>query len=179
MISHFSLSLRTKGFTLVETLVAITVLLFAVAGPLSIAARSLFASNVARDEITAFYLTQQAMETVRNLRDQNVLRNLDWKTGFNECTTGNSQGGNSCVVEATDNTIIPCSAAGCPVIRYSTDGDGIYGYNSSWKSTRYTITVQITTLDANKELSIRTQASWYTGGIIRSFYVRENILKWE
>ncbi len=168
-----------RGFTLVETLVAITILLFAVAGPLSIAARSLFAANVAKDQITMFYLTQQAMETVRNIRDQNVLRNQDWLTGFSECGNNNSLGGNSCKVDARNNSIIPCGVDGCGPIKFDSTGDGLYGYSSAWLVSPYTIDVHIATIDALKEISIQVTGSWKSGPISRFFFVREHLFRWE
>jgi len=46
---------KKKGFTLVETLVAITVLMLSIAAPLTIAATALFSAYYARDEITASF----------------------------------------------------------------------------------------------------------------------------
>lgn len=68
-----------KGFTLIETLVAISILLLSIIGPMEIAARGLFSAYYARDEITAYYLAQEGVEYVRNLRDTKYL--VDFKEG--------------------------------------------------------------------------------------------------
>jgi type II secretory pathway pseudopilin PulG len=57
------------GLTLVETLVAISILTIAVIGPLGIIAQALHTSYYTRDQMTAHYLAQEAIEYVRNLRD--------------------------------------------------------------------------------------------------------------
>jgi prepilin-type N-terminal cleavage/methylation domain-containing protein len=62
-----------KGFTLIETLVAISILMISITGPMVFAAQGLQASMYARDQITAFYLAQDAVETVRNIRDNYAL----------------------------------------------------------------------------------------------------------
>ncbi|MDD4989024.1 MAG: prepilin-type N-terminal cleavage/methylation domain-containing protein [Candidatus Pacebacteria bacterium] len=62
-----------RGFTLIETLVAISILMIAVIIPLSIVAGALQSSYYARDQITAAYLAQDAIEYIRSLRDGNAI----------------------------------------------------------------------------------------------------------
>ena len=69
---------KMKGFTLIETLVAILLLSSAIAGPMTIAARGLYASTIVRNEVTAYYLAQDAMEYIRYARDSNSLTGSDW-----------------------------------------------------------------------------------------------------
>ena len=61
----------TTGYTLIEALVAITIIVFATVGPLTLAAKSLAESQYVRDQITAFYLAQETLEIVRHTRDVN------------------------------------------------------------------------------------------------------------
>lgn len=63
-----------KGFTLIETLVAISILLIAVVGPLTISASSLQSSLNVRNQITASYLAEEGIEYVRNIRDTESLK---------------------------------------------------------------------------------------------------------
>jgi Tfp pilus assembly protein PilV len=60
------------GFTLVETLIAITVLMIAISGPLVVANDGLTAALYARDQMTATFLAQESMETIKNFRDTNL-----------------------------------------------------------------------------------------------------------
>lgn len=60
---------RMAGFTILETLVAIAILIVAITGPLAIVAQALRASYFSRDQITAYYLAQEAVEYIRNTRD--------------------------------------------------------------------------------------------------------------
>lgn len=88
---------KNKGFTILETLVAITIILIAITGPLDIIAHSLKASYYSRDEVTAFYLAQEAIEYARNQRDNKELdpNTLvdNWLTGV----TGNADGSADCL----------------------------------------------------------------------------------
>lgn len=61
-----------RGFTIVETLVAIAVLMIAVAGPLVVATKGLTSALVSKDQMVASYLAQDTMETIKNVRDNNL-----------------------------------------------------------------------------------------------------------
>src|SRR5581483_6003742 len=67
-----------RGFTLIETLIAVLILATAVAGPLTIASKGLQSALIAKDQTTAYYLAQDAVEYVRYARDTNTLRGSDW-----------------------------------------------------------------------------------------------------
>src|ERR1035437_640976 len=63
---------KNKGFTLVETMFAIYILTFTIVGLMTVVANSLFAARYAKDEITANYLLQEAVDYIRNDRDSTV-----------------------------------------------------------------------------------------------------------
>ena len=57
------------GFTILETLVAISILVVALTAPLAIVSQALQSSYFARDQVTAYFLAQEAIEFLRNKRD--------------------------------------------------------------------------------------------------------------
>lgn len=61
------------GFTLVETLVAITILLLVVIGPITAAQKGIKNAYYASEQLTAVFLAQEAVEAVRELRDAMAL----------------------------------------------------------------------------------------------------------
>lgn len=75
-----------RGFTILETLVAISILIIAITAPLAIIAQALRSSYYARDQVTAYYLAQEAVEFLRNKRDntglQGNLGSEDWLESF-------------------------------------------------------------------------------------------------
>lgn len=61
--------LTTSGFTLIETMVAVSILTLSIAGPLFAANRAIVSAATARDRLTASYLAQEGVEYVRAMRD--------------------------------------------------------------------------------------------------------------
>lgn len=86
-----------KGFTLIEALVAVTILTIAVVGPLYTASRAIVAAQSARDQLTASYLAQEGIEYARAVRDDNFLAAYyagtgnAWNNFLSQCS------GNACV----------------------------------------------------------------------------------
>lgn len=62
-----------KGFTLVETLVAITVMLLVIIGPMTVAQKGIQTAYFATERATAVFLAQEAIEAVREMRDNQAL----------------------------------------------------------------------------------------------------------
>jgi prepilin-type N-terminal cleavage/methylation domain-containing protein len=189
---------KLKAFTLIETLVAVMILSIAVAGPLTIAARGLNSALIAKDQITAFYLAQDAVEFVRFARDSNRLANGDWLTGLNgsgvlvgfsinTCNTSVNAGG--CFLDATaQNPAIPtaCTTCGLPFssnrkFLYVSPTSGIYTYNSSAPNVKTIFWRQITlTGVSTREATLTVNVYWSdTAGITRSVTVAENLYNWQ
>ena len=73
----------TTGFTLVETLVAISILLLAVTAPLTIAYQGIASTSFVRDQIIATYLAQDAIEAIITQKRQNSLLENNWLEKMN------------------------------------------------------------------------------------------------
>lgn len=159
-----------RGFTLIETFVAITILLTAIAGPLTIASKGLSSALLARDQITAFYLAQDAIEYVRYKRDTNALQGIPWLQGLDACL------GALCRVDSKEDAIAACGGA-CPPLRYN-EGSGFFSYSLTDEETLFTRVVRIDQINAD-EVSLGVTVSWRTGIFDRSLTVREYLLNWQ
>ncbi len=75
-IEDLKLKIATKpssgGFTIVETLVAVTILMIAIAGPLTVATQALHAAQDAKNQMIATNLAQETIEELRNFKDNNI-----------------------------------------------------------------------------------------------------------
>ena len=106
---------NNKGFTLVESMIAVTILTFAVAGPLYTASRALVAAEIARDKLTASYLAQEGVEYVRAMRDNEYLTAYQAGGGAISSTAWNNflNGSNAA-------SITKCRAMTCTLDTYPT-----------------------------------------------------------
>ena len=141
-----------KGFTIVETLVAITILMISIAGPLTIAQKSLNAANQAKDQVTASYLAQDQMELIKNARDNS--------SDFSG--TGGSFYNQFCL------TIANCTTA---VLNTTPDGAYTTGNGTPSKFSRFATLDQHSPYNA----TVKVTVTWQSGPIKNS-YVLENQL---
>lgn len=64
---------NSKGYSLVEVLIAISILLVTIVGPLTIAQKGLKNATYAKQQNTAFFLAQEALEAVVKIREDQAL----------------------------------------------------------------------------------------------------------
>lgn len=170
---------RVRGFTLIETLVAVLLLSTAIAGPLTIASKGLSAALIARDQMIAFYLAQDAVEYVRYVRDSNKLDSDPWLTGLSACT-----GANGCTIDPTSGTVAACSGT-CSLINKYDDGAGHVYFSYTLGSVtpqqfRRTVALAAPSTGETTEEVLTVSVSWRAqSGVTRTISVRENILDWQ
>lgn len=167
---------KQSGYTLLETLVAIVILTLCIVAPLSIASRALFSSSVARGEVTAFYLAQEAIEGVRNVRDQNGLASASWLSGFPALGSDFTID----VVNVGGNgkpTMNVCNGS-CPNLQYDSTTH-LYEYGSGTDS-GFNRTVRISAISGTSdEVAVSVTVVWNVGSVSRSFVARENLTNWQ
>lgn len=173
------ISAPQRGFTLIETLVAITVIMTAIAGPLYAMQQTLKMSQSASDQLIASSLAQEGVEFVRAIRDNNYLYNIgtgssrSWLYGLDgtsssvNCITAN------CVVDPTQNTV---SRTVNPLYLSAT---GLYNQANSGSSTPFTRTVRITRIGGTMtEVSVQVVVSWQDRGETQNVTIVDYLHDW-
>ncbi|MDO8522375.1 MAG: prepilin-type N-terminal cleavage/methylation domain-containing protein [bacterium] len=177
--SHDSIRKSGKGgFTLVETLVAISLLTIAIVAPMTLTTQSLGSAYYARDQITAFHIAQEAIESVRHARDRNVLKNA-LGTTVNLLDGFPALNGDPFTVDTTNGDAMELCSGTCQALRKS--NEGLYGYNPAWNKTYFTRTVNATFVPEsnNDEVNVSVTVSWQTGSFnSRSFTISDNLFRW-
>lgn len=178
-----------RGFTLIETLVAVTILSVAITAPMALTAKSLATAYYARDQITAFHLAQEAIEAIRHARDNNILTNV---FGNQADLLGGipSTSGSAFIVDTRDDSTALCPPDACPPLQ--SNGE-LYGYRpgclmptldcsaaEGWENTRFTRTVRAEFVTGSTdEVRISVEVEWATGAFkSRSFTISENLYRW-
>ena len=164
--------MKNKGFTIIESLVAITILVLAITGATSALQTGISSYVFSKDQIVAFYLAQEGFEQVRNIRDENGVKNQGWLTGLSDCFS-------ACTVDPVVSSVpVACGSPGnCPVLRQDSV-TGFFGYNPAWSATIFKREIVLTNINAN-EVSILVTVDWSKGIVNRQFKARENILNWQ
>lgn len=143
-----------KGFTLLEALVAISILMVAVVSPITIAQKGLSSASYSKSQMIASYLAQDAIEYVKNVRDNNKITNDDWLFGLDPCEFG------GCQID-TINRLVSSYDKSVPL---KLDGNGFYG--SVGTDTNFTRQIKIDVSEDNpKEAMITVTVSWGTDSV--------------
>jgi prepilin-type N-terminal cleavage/methylation domain-containing protein len=132
---------KNRGFTLIEALVAISILLLAVTAPLMSAFIGITSTDLVRDRTVASFLAEDAAEYVITYKDQNALEGNVWLNGFDSCDKPNSW----CQIDTLENTIQACPNTGVCQLLGINQTTGQYGYGSgaNWQQTKFTRSVHI------------------------------------
>lgn len=178
------------GFTMVESLVAITILLIAVVSPLTIVASSVYQAQVAKDQITAFYLSNEVFEYVRNMHDTGVLLGDTADGWLTDLNAGNldrckSTGGNVCELDVLGrrNPIVQnISSSGVVGMCLSDNGYTYCDLGWSGKQTNFKRYFTVDKIDATfnggtvAEYKVTVTVSWNTQSLPRSITSTEYLM---
>lgn len=183
------------GFTMVETLVAISVLALAVAGPLMAASRALVVTEIARDQLTATYLAQEAIEYVRAMRDNEYLAiypSGTSATAWNNFINGNDvaaitqcKSPSTCTLDptrpmgtGTNSALTVCSGNSCGPLYLV---NGVYTQQSGLGGavkTAFTRVLTASQINGNEE-NITATVTWSFHGTTYTVTVTDHLTSWQ
>lgn len=162
-----------KGFTLLEVIVAIFIMIIGVVGVFVMVEKTASLSSVSSLRFQAALLAGEGIELVRNIRDSNWLEqhykdpdspDIPWDRGLTGCETG-------CEGDYND------TALSSYLDRYLRLNSGFYNYDSG-ENTRFKrkIIIQKPSPDI---LSVKVEVFWSDRGIPYSFSARADLYQWQ
>ena len=180
-----------KGFTLVETLVAISIFTLSILALLVVLTQGISNTTYAKSKIVASYLAQEGIEYIRNMRDTFVLYGATSQAGwdaFNNKLASCSSTGNGCFFNAdnlnysdstqpmSDIILTACSSSLCSngaLFYDSTTGE--YGF--SGVASGYTRKITMSQVSAD-ETKILSTVYWTQGSGSYSIVFSESLFNW-
>lgn len=155
---------NNNGFTLIETIVAVGIIVIGLVSALTLISNSLFYVSNINDRLVAANLTAEGIEVARNIRDNNWLQNLAWNSGLSDgdyqaaynSTSLSSYGGNAFLLDS---------------------GTGLYNY-SSGASTPYIRKISISNL-SSYEIRVISTVTWQRRGITYSNSAESHLFNWK
>ncbi|MDP3784959.1 MAG: hypothetical protein Q8R12_02680 [bacterium] len=163
-----------KGFSLLETLVAVGILIGAVLGPLSLASSSINAASLAKNQIIAANLAAEAMEVARNKRDSNIFQGVDWLSGFSSCLEPGFCFLDMSQISPYDYEIGSC-APDCPALKRN-PANGLFNVGTG-EETGFVRKITMASL-ASGEVRVRVEVSWKEKNSTPSFVLETYLFRW-
>ncbi len=182
----------SRGFTLVETMVAISIVAISIVGPLFALQKGVTASYTARDRLIASALAQEGLEYVHAIRDSNYLfavanpsipRNFLWRldgSTSNGVTSPNCTAGAACIVDMVNDTVSACATpTTCTPLYLSTVTNQYNTQTASGNNiaTRFTRSVKLSIVNV-REVTVTSTVTWRTGQNTYSVSATENLQDW-
>lgn len=155
---------KHKGFTLIEVLAAVLLIVIGALGAFSLVQQVVSFISISSSRLTAAYLSLEGVEIVRNIRDGNYLSGLAWDEGILE---GDQE------ADYQSQSLSPFDGGRFLNIE---DADGFYGY-SPGTPTPFKRKIIIDKSESDT-IKIEVQVSWDERGRTHQFSVRENLYKW-
>lgn len=182
---------NNNGFTLIETLVAVSIFTMSILALLVVLSQGISNTNYAKTKIIASYLAQEGIEYIRNMRDTFMLYDAtDSQTGWNSFNTkllnSSCQASSGCYFDDQNLNyenpaqpmagiaVGPCGAS-CPPLLYN-EITGKYGYTTGVDS-GFTRKIKITVISSN-EMKVFATLYWTQGSGNYNIVFSESLFNW-
>lgn len=171
-----------KGFTLIETLVAVAIFASAITGLIAITAGGVANTNFVKNKFTAGYLAMEGAELVRNIRDTASIANpnVTWSevlSGLDNCMSPNY-----CQMVPFDN--LPpqlCLSGECEFMTYNSS-TGQFNYNGADGQNNLTSVfkrkITIDPVDPTSEIRVTSSVDWLQGSRTHTVTYSYNLKNW-
>ena len=158
----------TKGFTLIEVLAAMFIMVMGVLGMFGLISRTVTFNSSVNSQLVASYLSQEGLEIVRNIRDANLLAihkgaGGQWDDGLTACAAGCGADYNDTALGSFQGTLLKLN-------------NGFYTYDAG-TDTIFTrkITIDSATIDV---LKVSVDVSWQDKGNTRTVRGATELYNW-
>mgnify|MGYP001568025503 CR=1 FL=1 len=169
-----------KGFTLVETLLAVSLLCVAITAPMLLTVQALSSAYYARDNVIAYNLAQEGIEIVHALRDNRILEIAQTSGSSSNDLFGDIPVNTAFAVDGRNDRVYTNN------VNPLRDQNGLYTYGGG-TPTPFSRTLVACYIQSNgscssnptDEMRVTVTISWRTASYApRSFTISENLYRW-
>ena len=155
-----------SGITIIESLIAILVLISATTGAFYLVSRNFSGATIVKDEILAGQLAQEGIEVVRNLRDG------DWHSVR---SFGTSIPNGTYKIQWNSTTLLPFTDDFLKI----DPATGVYSYDSGNQSGfKRTITISTNLGEETVRRIITVTVNWVEQSVTKSIQAEEHLYNW-
>jgi len=176
MLKGLNVKMKKNGFTLIEMMIAIFVMVVGMLAIISLLQTGIFSSSISSSRLTASYLAQEGAEIIKNVRDTNWLEartsQNSWDEGLTVCSgVGFIVDYNHSYGPSQIDPSFPCYSS-----QYlNIDSSGFYSY-SSGVQTKFKRKILITQGSDSNMRNVSVVISWTERGKDYSLTGAENHL---
>lgn len=172
---------RCRGFSLIELMVSFAILTVGITSGINLIGQGLKSSSYLKNQAIASYLAVEGIELVKNKRDENFLKKVNWIQDLqNNCVASNA-----CTIDVTNlvSGISQCpNVSGqpkCPPLKYDT-ALNLYNY-STGLTTIFTRKISISTVSGfgSNDREITSEVSWTDRFGPHTYTLNNHIFNWQ
>jgi len=161
-----------RAFTLIETIIAITLVTVVITAVTGLILSTLLANQRNLHSLQALYLAQENLEAVRFMRDSNWLQNYAWNGGANLWGSDFDSGGTPFYLKEE-----ACSPPSSACFSLSNDEkEGVFTTENGFKFTR---SVTFTPVEDEEALEVTALVTWIDKGVPRSVNLSTYLTNWK
>ena len=175
---------KNKAFTLIETLVAVSILSLSILGLLSGLAGGITNISYIKQKIVATYLAQEGVESIRNMRDNYILSGgsassnwANFKAKLAPCNSNNQCGLDNSVASSSNNFIFSCNAGGGNACKTYVTTGGNYNVNAVGVDSGLSRKLYAETPNSD-EVRVYSTVEWMQGSGGKSVTFSEDLFNW-
>ena len=163
-----------RGFSLLETVIAIAILVAAILGPLTLASSSIRLASLAKNNLTAATLAEEGIDLIRTTRGNSLIAGSTWDSWIMGLQSGDCFAAAGCRIDAQNSNVESCIGFSCVL---NLDGD-LYTY-ASGNPSAFTRKINIVEIAPGVEVRVKSTVSWRDRFGIKSFELTEQMLNWQ
>jgi len=172
-------AVKNSGLTLVETLIAISILIVAVVMSISLYVDNIANARFAHDQIIATYLAEEGIELVRQVVYTNFNNGgVNWVNDLANCWPNGCRVGND---HWNSIGFASCGGGNCPKLKIHTAAGflrGVYGHPSDstgWEDTPFTRKIEVSSPPGDVERTVTSTVTWNYHGATKNVTLKTYI----